>query len=68
MFVQRFLGHRSVQNTLRYIQLSEVLFGEEDEQYVCKAASTVKEAMTFIELGFQHVCDFDGVKLFKERM
>jgi integrase len=68
LFVQRFLGHRSVQNTFRYIQLSEALFSEEDEQYACKAASTVKEAMTLIELGFHHVCDFDGVKLFKKRM
>jgi len=67
LFVQRFLGHRSVQNTLRYIQLEEALFSEEDNQFVCKAASTVEEAMKFIELGFQHVCDFDGVKLFRKR-
>ncbi|EMR73901.1 site-specific recombinase XerD [Thaumarchaeota archaeon SCGC AB-539-E09] len=68
LFVQRFLGHRSVQNTLKYIQLDEALFSDEDEQYVCKAASTVKEAMKLIEFGFQHVTDFDGVKLFKKRM
>jgi integrase len=30
------------------------------------AASTVKEAMTLIELVFQHVCDFDGVKLLED--
>jgi integrase len=68
LFVQRFLGHRSIKNTLKYIQLDEALFSEEDDQFVCKAASTVKDAMELIELGFQHVCDYDGVKLFKKRM
>ena len=67
LFVQRFLGHRSIQNTLKYIQLDAALFSEEADQYVCKAASTVEEAMNLIELGFQHVCDFDGVKLFRKR-
>ncbi len=67
LFVQRFLGHRSIQNTLKYIQLDTALFSEEEEQFVCKAASTVEEAMNLIELGFQHVCDFNGVKLLRKR-
>jgi hypothetical protein len=44
------------------------LFSDEDEQYVCKAASSVKEVMKLIEFGFQHGTDFDDVKLFKKRM
>ena len=68
LYVQRFLGHRGLKNTLKYVQLEEALFDEDDDQYVCKAASTAKEAMKLIELGFQHVCDFDDVKLFRKRV
>jgi len=64
--VQRFLGHRNVQNTLKYIQLEEALFSEEDDQFICKAASTVDDAEKLIELGFQYVYDVENVKLFKK--
>jgi integrase len=67
LFVQNFLGHRSIKNTLKYIQLDAALYADEDEQFVSKAASKVNEAMEFIELGFEYVCDFDGVKLFRKR-
>jgi hypothetical protein len=48
-------------------QLDAALFNDQDWQYVCKAASNVDDAMSLIELGFEHVCDFDGVKLFRKR-
>jgi integrase len=67
LFVQRFLGHRSIKNTLRYIQLDAAIYSEEDDQFVCKAASTVDDAMSLIELGFEHVCEFDGIILFRKR-
>jgi hypothetical protein len=61
--VQRLLGHRSIQNTLRYVRLVE--FPEDD--YVCKAAKTVDEAKALVESGFEYVTDVEGLKLFRKR-
>jgi len=61
--VQQLLGHRSIQNTLRYVRL--VNFPEDD--YVCKVAKTVKEASDLVETGFDYVCDVDGYKVFRKR-
>ena len=58
------LGHKRIQNTLIYTQL--VNFQGEDE-YICKAASTIEEAKQLIEAGFEYICDIEGVKLFRKR-
>ena len=67
LYVMRFLGHRNIQNTLIYIQLEEAIFKKENDEFICKTAKTVEEAKTLIEAGFEYVCEFDGVKLFRKR-
>ncbi|KYH40429.1 MAG: site-specific recombinase XerD [Candidatus Bathyarchaeota archaeon B26-2] len=67
LYVMRFLGHKNIKNTLIYIQLEEALFKKDDEEYVCKAAKSLDEAKTLIELGFEYVCEVEGVKLFRRR-
>lgn len=67
LYVMRFLGHKSIKNTLIYIQLEEAIFKEEDDGFVCKAAGTAEDAKPLIEAGFSYVCEFDGVKLFRRR-
>ncbi|MDP6048925.1 MAG: hypothetical protein QGG23_05725 [Candidatus Bathyarchaeota archaeon] len=57
-----------MKNRLKYVQIEEALFDEDNGQSVRKAASTAKAAMKLIELGFQYVCDFDKVKQFRKRM
>jgi hypothetical protein len=64
--VMRKLGHKSLSNTLIYIQLDEALFKDEIE-YTSKVAKTEAEACLLIESGFDFVCDFDGNKLFRKR-
>ena len=66
LFVQRTLGHRSVMNTMKYIQLEESLFKDQAEQFVCKAARNVQEATELIELGYAYVCDIENAKLFRK--
>ncbi len=63
LHVMKILGHRNIKNTLRYTQL--VTF--EDDDYVCKTATNVKEATELIEIGFEYVCDMQQVKLFRKR-
>ena len=67
VYVMLFLGHKNILNTMRYIQLSKVLFKNEDEEYICKVASTIEEVKALIEVGFEYVCEFDGDKAFRKR-
>lgn len=62
-----FLGHKNINNIMIYIQLEEALFKNEDEEYICKVASTIKEVKALIEVGFEYVCGFDGDKAFRKR-
>lgn len=67
LYVMDFLGHKNIKNTLRYVQLEEALYQRENEDFICKVASTIEEAKTLVESGFQFICDFNGAKLFKRR-
>jgi len=67
LYVMQFLGHKSIKNTLKYVQIEGALFQEENEGFICKAASNVDEAKTLIEAGFDYVCELNNVKLFRRR-
>jgi len=64
IYVMKLLGHRDIKNTLIYTQLIQ---SEQEDEYVCKVANTVKEAAELIEKGFEYVCEVEGVKLFRKR-
>ena len=66
LYVQQFLGHKSLSNTLKYIQLSNACFYENTDHYICKVAGTVQDATELVELGFDYVTDVDGIKLFRK--
>jgi hypothetical protein len=57
------LGHKSMVSTDYYVQL--VNFGSDD--YTSQAAKTVEEAQKLIEAGFEYVCSFEDVKLFRKQ-
>ena len=67
IYVMKFLGHKSIKNTLIYIQLEEAIFKEEDDEFICKAARAVEETKILIKARFSYVCEFDGVKMFRKR-
>jgi len=56
-----------IENTLFYIQLAETIFKDVSNQFISKAAKTVKGARSLIEAGFEYVTDMDGVKIFRKR-
>jgi site-specific recombinase XerD len=49
VFVQQFLGHKTINHTLKYIQLSEALF-QDVNNFIVKEAKTVEEAKKLLEL------------------
>jgi integrase len=63
LYVMRVLGHRSLKNTLVYTHLVNF----ENDQYICKVASSVAEAKKLVEQGFEYVTDVDEMKLFRVR-
>jgi len=54
-------------NTMRYVHLSQLIFEQEKEEYICKVARTIDEATKLMEARFEHVCDVEGVKIFRKR-
>jgi integrase/ribosomal protein L37AE/L43A len=63
LHVMKMLGHRNIQNTLLYTQL--ISFQNDD--FFSATAKTVIDAQKLIEAGFEYVCEFNDVKIFKKR-
>jgi len=64
LHVMKLLGHKSIQNTLIYTQLINF---DEDDNFHSATAKTIQEAQKLVEAGFEFVCAFDDVKLFRKR-
>lgn len=63
LHVMKLLGHRNIQNTLLYTQLINF----ESDEFHSATAKTVVEAQKLVEAGFEYVCDFGELKLFRKR-
>jgi hypothetical protein len=63
----KFLGHRSLKNTLIYIDLDIACYPNSNDHYVSKVAKTEQEICSCIESGFEYVCDFQDAKIFRKR-
>ena len=65
LHVMRLLGHKNIKNTLVYVQIERELFKHE-KQYISRVAHNIEEACSLIEAGFEYVCDYNGLKLFRK--
>jgi len=63
LYAMKILGHRNIQNTLLYTQLISF----ESDDYHSATAQNVQEAQKLVEAGFEFVCNFDDIKLFRKR-
>jgi len=64
LHVMKMLGHRRIENTLIYTQL--IQDGKEDD-YHSATANTSEEAKALIETGFEYICTYKEVMLFRKR-
>ncbi len=62
--VQRKMGHKSLRNTLVYIDLADF---DNEEEYISKVAQTPEEIQQLIEAGFEYVCQKDDLAFFRKR-
>ena len=63
LHVMKMLGHRNIQNTLLYTQLISF----ENDDYHSATANTVQDAQKLVEAGFEYICEFSDVKIFRRR-
>jgi integrase len=63
LHVMQFLGHRNIKNTLVYTQLVNF----ESDDYHSATATTVQEGAKLIEAGFDYVCTYTDIMLFRKR-
>jgi integrase len=63
LHVMQLLGHKNIKNTLIYTQL--VNFKE--DEYVCRVAKTLEQAVQLVEAGFEYVTEMEGLKIFRKR-
>jgi integrase len=69
LHVKQLLGHKRIENTMKYINLEGAIFEDEPQEFHVKVANNVKEAMELVEVGFDYVTgDYeDGGKIFRKR-
>ena len=65
--VMKFLGHRDIRNTMRYIDIADHVFKYKADEYTTRVAANVKGARALLEAGFEYVMDRDGVMIFRKR-
>jgi len=63
----RFLGHKSIKNTLVYIDLETACHPNGGDEYITKVSSTEAEICSLIEAGFEYVLQKDGLAYFRKR-
>jgi len=65
--VKQVLGHKSIKNTMVYINLEAALFQVQNDEFTVKVAKTLDDACSLVEAGFDYVTDMDGGKIFRKR-
>jgi hypothetical protein len=63
------LGHKRIDNTLKYIDLEAMIFKTANDQFTVRVASNIQNACELIELGFGYATGEynDGGKIFRKR-
>jgi hypothetical protein len=50
-----------------YINIESAIFLSETDDFTCKVAKTIEEALPLIEAGFIEASDYNGIKIYKKR-
>ncbi len=68
LYVKEFLGHKRLDSTLKYINIERALFYKgKPEEFHVRIAEGSEEIKGLLEVGFEHVCEKDGLLFFRKR-
>lgn len=65
--VKKLLGHKSMQSTELYINIEQAIFELTPEEFHVKVTSDSQEIKGLLEVGFEYVCEKDGLMFFRKR-
>jgi len=67
LHTQQVLGYKKLENTLIYVNLGVAIFQAENDNFHVKTAKTAEEIAELFEVGFEYVCEKDGVMFLRKR-
>ena len=67
LHVMRMLGHKSIKNTLIYINLERACFKDSNDEFIVKTTDDKEEARKLLEVGFEWVGESDGTIFLRKR-
>jgi len=67
LHVKKLLGHKRVENTEIYIDVEQALYQTQNDEFHVKVASKPEEIKALLEVGFEYVCEKDGLLFFRKR-
>jgi len=67
VLVKEFLGHRTLETTLLYIQLDKALFKNDSEEFAVKATEDPQEIKSLLEVGFEYMCEKNSLRFFRKQ-
>jgi len=66
--VQIILGHKNADSTETYVHIDKMLYlSTTTDQFVCKVADTLEDALKLIEAGYEYHVEIQGHKVFRKR-
>ena len=65
--VKKVLGHKSLRSTELYINIDQAIFKEESDDFHAKVAEKPDEIKALLEIGFEYVCEKEGLMFFRKR-
>jgi len=66
-YVKQFLGHKELRNTEIYINIERTLFEPGSDEFTVKVTDKAEEVKALLEVGFDYVCEKDGLIFLRKR-
>jgi len=66
-YVKQFLGHKELRNTEIYINIERTMFEPGSDEFTVKVAEKPEEIKALLEVGFEYVCQKEGLIFLRKR-
>ena len=66
-YVKQFLGHKCISSTERYITIENTVFEPSSDEYSVKLSRDPNEIKGLLEVGFEYVCEKEGLIFLRKR-